>query len=171
MRKIILNVAISLDGFIEDENGGFDWCFTDQDYGMTEFLRQIDAIFFGRKSFEVLQAFDEDSFSSYRRIVFSGKLDSVPSGWELGGHDASEYASTIKRQPGKDIWLFGGSKLLHSLMRKNLVDEYLLSVHPIALGSGTSLFGEYPERVKLKLISSQSFDSGLVQLRYKNQSG
>ncbi|MEI9944712.1 MAG: hypothetical protein WDN26_10885 [Chitinophagaceae bacterium] len=53
MRKIILQLAVSLDSFIEGPNGEFDWCFTDDDYGMTDFLNRIDAIFIGRKSYEV----------------------------------------------------------------------------------------------------------------------
>lgn len=56
MRKIILNVAMSLDGLIEGPGGEFDWCLTDQDYGMTDFLSRIDAVFYGRKSYEVLMS-------------------------------------------------------------------------------------------------------------------
>ncbi len=166
MRKVILNVATSLDGFIEDQHGGFDWCFTDQDYGMTEFLLEIDTLLVGRKSFEVLHGLDPDSFSSYHRIVFSSELIEAPIGWELGGSDASTYVAALKEKPGKDLWLFGGTKLCHSLMRDDLVDEFLLSVHPIVLGSGKSLFGGYHERVTLKLKSSEAYESGLVQLRY-----
>ena len=54
MRKLILGVAVSLDGFIEGPNGEYDWCFSDQDYGMSDFMKRIDAIFFGRKSYEVM---------------------------------------------------------------------------------------------------------------------
>ena len=73
MRNVILNVAVSLDGFIEGPNGEFDWCFTDQDYGMHNFLQRTDSIFIGRKSFEVLMRSYRNAFSDKRKYVFSKK--------------------------------------------------------------------------------------------------
>jgi dihydrofolate reductase len=60
MRKIILNVAVSLDGLIEGPNGEYDWCFTDQDYGFSAFLENIDTILFGRKSYEMVAAMEDE---------------------------------------------------------------------------------------------------------------
>src|SRR5206468_11515903 len=77
MRKIILNVAVSLDGFIEGPNGEFDWCLTDQDYGMKEFLDRTDAIFFGRKSYELLQSMEPNAYPKKKKYVFSRTLKSV----------------------------------------------------------------------------------------------
>ncbi len=70
MRKIILNVAVSLDGLIEGPAGEYDWCFTDQDYGMTAFLDQTDAIFFGRKSYEVFKKHDEGIWPDKKDMSF-----------------------------------------------------------------------------------------------------
>lgn len=167
MRKVILNVAISLDGFIEDANGAFDWCFTDQDYGMTQFLSEIDTLLVGRKSYEVLQDFDDNSFKDYRRIVFSSTMEAAARGWELVKEPVHEYVDNLRQTEGKDLWLFGGTALTHTLLKHQLVDECLLSIHPIALGSGKSLFGGFPERIHFKLLESQPFDSGLVQVRYQ----
>ena len=74
MRKIILNLAVSLDGFIEGPNGEYDWCFIDQDYGMTDFMDSIDAIFFGRKSYELVLKTGADYFGNKKQYVFSKTL-------------------------------------------------------------------------------------------------
>ena len=71
MRKIILNVAVSLDGFIEGPNGEFDWCFTDQDYGMSDFMKSIDAILFGRKSYELMLKMSKNPFPEKMKYIFS----------------------------------------------------------------------------------------------------
>jgi dihydrofolate reductase len=71
MRKIILNLALSLDSFIEGPNGEFDWCFIDQDYGMTEFLANTDAILFGRKSYELLMKYDSNPYPEMEKYIFS----------------------------------------------------------------------------------------------------
>ena len=71
MRKIILEVAVTLDGFIEGPNGEYDWCFTDQDYGLTEFYKKVDAIFYGRKSWELFGNFSpEDNASDMEKNLF-----------------------------------------------------------------------------------------------------
>ncbi|MBD0288824.1 MAG: dihydrofolate reductase family protein, partial [Flavisolibacter sp.] len=62
MRKVILNLAVSLDGFIEGPNGEFDWCFADQDYGMKEFYKRVDSIFMGRKSYELVSKMGENAY-------------------------------------------------------------------------------------------------------------
>lgn len=172
MRRIILNLAVSLDGFIEGPNGEFDWCLADQDYGMTEFLDRIDTLFLGRKSFEMMRQQEENSFSDTffsdkTWYVFSRTLTIVPDQAQLIGDDSLQAVLTIKNQVGKDIWLFGGANLTTSFLNAGLVDELLLSVHPILLGSGKPLFGNLTERMPFDLVDTKSYSSGLVQLRYK----
>jgi dihydrofolate reductase len=165
MRKIILNVAISLDGFIEGSNGEYDWCFTDQDYGMTEFLNRVDAIFFGRKSFEVLiKSGDINQFGPKTNYVFSKSLPESHEAHIISENVEQEVAK-IKQSTGKDIWLFGGAKLTSSLIEMGAVDEMMLAVHPILLGSGKPLFS-LDKRLITKLISSKTYDTGLVSLHY-----
>ena len=102
MRNILLNLAVSLDGFIKSPNCEFDWCFTDQE--------------------------------------------------------------------GKDIWLFGGSNLIASMLNAGLVDELHLSVHPILLGGGKPLFQGVEGRIKTELLDTKAYSTGLVQLFYRVQS-
>src|SRR5688572_21467123 len=127
MRKIILGVAVSLDGFIEGPNGEYDWCFTDQDYGMTEFMNGIDAIFFGRKSYELMMnATPPDAVNPWTGIknyVFSNTWMKSGKDFELITGDVVSEVKRIKALSGKNIWLFGGASLTTSLMNAGLVDE------------------------------------------------
>jgi dihydrofolate reductase len=170
MRKVILNVAVSLDGFIEGPNGEYDWCFTDQDYGLSEFYDRIDAAFIGRKSYELLLKMEEKgeySLPKLKEYVFSNTLEKVKEGAVLISGDFENKVTKIKQEEGKDIWLFGGASLTTSMMNFGLVDELQLAVHPIVLGAGTPLFKDLPGRVPLRLEETKSYATGLVLLKYK----
>lgn len=165
MIKVLLNVAVSLDGFIEDKNGAFDWCFTDQDYGMTEFMDRVDTVLFGRKSYEVMLQYDPNLYPGKSNIVFSSTLQKAENA-VLVNTDPAEKVRALKTQQGKDIFLFGGAVLMEALMKEKLVDEMHLSIHPILLGNGKPLFIPAENRTQLKLLNTKTYDSGLVQLVY-----
>jgi dihydrofolate reductase len=166
MRRVILNLAVSLDGFIEGPNGEFDWCFTEQDYGMTNFLNRIDSIFFGRKSYEVLISMDKNPYPDKTKYVFSSTLKSTDPSMIVLSEDLKTPVDNIKRKAGRDIWLFGGASLVGAFINEGLIDELLLSFHPILLGSGKPLFENINDRIHLTLINAQTYSSGLVQLHY-----
>lgn len=165
MRKIILGLAVTLDGFIEGPKGEYNWCFTDQDYGMKDFLSRIDAIFYGRKSYELMMKAGGNPFQKIRSYVFSNSWD-AKEGFDLVSGEITREVEKIKELPGKDIWLFGGASLTSSLMNSRLVDEIWLSVHPVLLGAGKRLFTEIKERTSLQLIEEKAYETGLVSLRY-----
>ncbi|HSR18493.1 MAG TPA: dihydrofolate reductase family protein [Ignavibacteriaceae bacterium] len=177
MRKVILDVAISLDGYIEGPNGEYDWCFVDQDYGFTELLNKIDTIFYGRKSWELFGNYfpSENSpeiekkmfkmMSRKKKYVFSRTLKSV-EGATLISSNIEEEVNKIKQKPGQDIHLFGGASLVTTFVNSNLIDEYLLAVHPVILGAGKPLFIDIKERKNLELTDSKVFSNGLVILQY-----
>jgi dihydrofolate reductase len=170
MRKIILGLAVSLDGLIEGPNGEYDWCFTDQDYGMTDFLKRIDAILYGRKSFEMMSTYEnpggENPWAGKKNYVISSTWKESGKDFELITGDVIEEIKKIKDQKGKDIWLFGGASLTTSLLNAGLVDEIGMAVHPIILGSGKPLFSGIQNRIKLKLVESKPYPTGLVYLTY-----
>ncbi len=172
MRKVILGLAISLDGYIEGPDGEFDWCFTDQDYGLSEFFSRIDALFIGRKSYEIKQQYEDGrgegipGMPELTEYVFSRTLPVVKTGAVLISNNAIAEAKKIKAQPGKDIWLYGGAVLTEQMLEAGLIDELWLSVHPILLGSGKPLFKKQEHRIILKLLESKTYDTGLVSLRY-----
>jgi dihydrofolate reductase len=169
MRKIILNVAVSLDGLIEGPNGEYDWCLTDQDYGFTTLFKRVDTTFMGRKTYELAQAVNKDSnygFPKFKEYVFSTTLDTVKEGATLIKDNVKEEVEKIKKEKGKDIWLFGGAGLTASLMNMGLIDELSLAVHPIVLGSGKPLFKNINRRIQLRLLDTKTYSSGLVSLAY-----
>jgi dihydrofolate reductase len=169
MRKVILQLAVSLDSYIEGPGGEFDWCFTDDDYGMTDFFKRIDAIFIGRKSYELALSMGgtvPPGFPVLKEYVFSRSLDQVAGDRVLVKGELADAVARIKKEPGKDIWLFGGASLLTAFINHGLVDEMALAVHPILLGAGKPLFQHIPGRIPLKLVSSKPYPSGLVMLHY-----
>lgn len=169
MRKIILQLAVSLDGFIEDAKGQFDWCFVDQDYGMSEFFNRIDSTFMGRKSYELAQAMADEippGFPKLKEYVFSNTLDKVKEGAILIKGDIKAQVEKLKNEKGKDIWLFGGAELISSLMNFGLIDEVMVAIHPVVLGGGKPLFKDIKERTWLTLSDHKIYSNGLVFLSY-----
>lgn len=168
MRKVILGIAVSLDGYIEGPNGEYDWCFTDQDYGMTAFFKRIDAIFIGRKTYEMALTMGEGGggFFELKKYIFSTTLEKVKEGAILVKGDVKVEVLKIKNEPGKDIWLFGGGELTSSLMNLGLVDEIGLALHPVLLGGGKPLFSHIKNRILLTLVDNQTYSNGLISLTY-----
>jgi dihydrofolate reductase len=167
MRKVILGLAVSLDGFIEGPNGEYDWCFTDQDYGLSDFFKQVDTVFMGRKSYELTQNMEGGSgLPPMKEYVFSNTLEQVREGSILVKGDIKKQVAKIKREERNDIWLFGGASLTSSLMNDELVDEIWLSVHPILLGAGKPLFQGIKKRITLMLTETKAYNTGLVSLKY-----
>lgn len=168
MRQVILNLAVSLDSYIDGPQGEYDWCFNDQDYGMTEFVSQIDTAFMGRKSYQLVESMGEQSgLPPMKTYVFSTTLHQVSGGAEIITGDLKKEVHRIKDLPGKDIWLFGGGVLIASFLELNLVDKLCLAVHPIILGGGTPLFPKISKRLALTLESCTPYSSGLVMLQYR----
>ena len=169
MRKVILGVAVSLDGFIEGPKGEYDWCFSDQDYGMANFMKSIDAIFMGRKTYD--QALTMDAGNPWKGMmtyVFSNSVQEFKKKHtQLVFGDTRAKVMSIKSGSGKNIWMFGGAELTTSLMNDGLIDELWLSVHPVLLGAGKPLFSGLAGRVKTKLIDSKAYGTGLVSLKYE----
>jgi dihydrofolate reductase len=168
MRKLILGVAVSLDGYIEGPKGEYDWCFTDQDYGMSDFFKRIDAIFVGRKTYEMSLGMEGGGagFPKMKEYVFSTILNKVTKGKVLMKDNIKQEVEKIKKEKGKDIWLFGGASLTSSLMNDGLVDEIGLAVHPVLLGGGKPLFSNINHRILLKLVDIKEYSTGLVYLTY-----
>jgi len=168
MRKVILGLAVSLDSFIEGPNGEYDWCLTDQDYGLSTFFMRVDTVFVGRKTYEMSLGMEGGGagFPKFKEYIFSTTLDKVKDGATLITGDIKTKVQEIKKEKGKDIWLFGGAGLTTSLLNLGLVDELSLAVHPILLGGGQPLFNNIKDRIKLKLVDTKTFSTGLVSLTY-----
>ena len=168
MRKVILGLAVSLDGYIEGPHGEYDWCFTDQDYGMSDFFKRIDSVFIGRKSYEMSLGMEggDSWMPKMNEYIFSNTLSKVKKGAHIVSGDIKKEVLKIKSEPGKDIWLFGGASLTTALLNEGLVDEISMAVHPILLGAGKPLFNDIKNRINLSLINTRAYSTGLVSLTY-----
>ncbi len=177
-RKIVLDLAVTLDSFIEGKHGEIDWCIMDPDMEFNQFLNQIDTIFYGRKSYDQWGQYipkpedsdtDKDMWErvhSKEKYVFS-RTQREPDGTAIYIHDnILEEVTKLKEKPGKDIWLYGGASLITTFINLGLVDEYRLSVHPVVLGEGKPLFTDIKQRLNLQLAHTKTFASGVIQLIY-----
>ncbi|MGP6139684.1 MULTISPECIES: dihydrofolate reductase family protein [unclassified Jeotgalibaca] len=164
-RKISLDLAVTLDGFIEGQNGEIDWCILDDEMAFGEYLNQIETVIMGRKSYDVYRELDDTSLAKKEILVFSR----TRHGAEYLSGAISEKMAEIKARPGKGIWLYGGSELITAFVNEGLIDEYRLSIHPVILGAGKPLFVAIKNRVELKLVETNVYKSGVVQHIYRNK--
>jgi dihydrofolate reductase len=177
-RKIILDLAVTLDGFIEGKNGEIDWCIMDPEMEFDKFLNNIDTIFYGRKSYDLWGQFTPETMNNAERemmdlvhskekYVFSKTKKGTDNKATFINDNIPEEVAKLKNKPGKDIWLYGGASLITTFINLGLVDEFRLSVHPVILGEGKPLFTDIKQRVNLKLVQTRTFSSGVVQLIYQ----
>ncbi|MEK6952445.1 MAG: dihydrofolate reductase family protein [Nanoarchaeota archaeon] len=166
MRKIILFIATSLDGFIAGENGEIDWLFNDQDYGYKKFYDSVDIILMGFETYKQCLEFGEWPYKGKKCYVFTRKTALNDDNAEFINNPV-EFTKKLKAMKGKDIWLVGGGKINSLFLNEKLLDEIIIYVHPIILGKGISLINNLNNKIKLKLINFKKYSSGLVQLDYK----
>lgn len=169
MRKVKLFIASSLDCYVAREDGGIDWLFTDADYGYAKFYDSIDTILVGRKTYDQSLTFDEYPYKGKKVYVFTRKAKGNKGEHDVEYIDADipDFVRNMTRLEGKDIWLLGGGEIVTIFLNAGLVDEIILSIHPIILGKGIPLLSNIERQVNLKLENSLSFGSGLAQLWYK----
>jgi dihydrofolate reductase len=179
-RRLILHMAVSLDGFVARSDGVIDWLSTRRPGGVDhgdhrhhanlEMLGQIGLVVLGRRAYEEMAPAWSSSDSPMARILNAlPKIVFAHGGSEVEWNAAratdgpvEQEIPRLKREPGQDIVAFGGGHFAHSLIRARLVDEYRLTVHPLALGDGISLMHGLPEPQRFELISSTAYADGCV---------
>lgn len=186
MRKVILQEFVTIDGLAAGPNAGVDFIpeSTTGDQSLERrqqgFLNTIDTIVLGRVTYQMFadywpQATNDtdpiaDQLNATPKFVLSRTLDRAPWGqWpeaKVVKADAAEAIAQLKRQPGKDVVIWGSISLAQSLMRQDIIDQYQLIVLPVVLGSGTPLFRDQPAKRGLKLLETKTFDRGSVLLSY-----
>jgi dihydrofolate reductase len=181
MRKIILSLATSFDGLIEGPNGEIDWLPFTQEAGtmLNQFLKGIDTIFYGRVSYEAWGSyspadnssdFEKTFYNTLHRMnkyVFSTTKEKFDGDPVVVRSNIKKTVLSLKQQPGKDIWLYGGASLITTMMNLDLVDELQVAVAPIVLGSGKPLFSGINHRVPLSLKDVSRDKSGMVLFTYE----
>lgn len=191
MRKLKLQVQLSLDGFMSGPNGELDWMTWDWDDELNDYVRElttpVDHILLGRNLAEGFiphwqKAAEEDSADIYTKkmaeiskTVFSHKLDPVApevSTWNnttLERGDLKNSITELKQAPGGDIIVYGGAEFVTNLIENRLIDEYHFFYNPVSIGKGKSIFKDLSSHLKLKLTNSNSFNCGIVVNTYRNK--
>jgi dihydrofolate reductase len=180
MRKLKLQVQMTVDGFIAGPNGEMAWTTIDWDNELKKYVGRItesvDCIILGRK---LAQGFiphwashpeeeGADKFNSTKKIVFTKTLDK--SEWDntiLAKGDLVGEIAKLKNQEGKDIIAYGGATFVSALIKHGLIDEFHLFINPSAIGKGLPIFKELDRKQNLILLNSKSFDCGIVVLNYE----
>lgn len=170
MRKIILGLGMSLDGYIARPSGAVDFLFMPKDYSMADFFASIDTAIMGRKTYDASLKMGGGNFAGSRMAsyVFSHTL---PSGKRDGltfvSQSPAAFVKQLRKHAGKDIWLMGGGQLARDFLKADLVDELYLGVVPVLLGEGLPLFpGGFPQR-EFSLVENKTYSKGLIALKYK----
>jgi dihydrofolate reductase len=172
-RKVIVHIGTSADGYIARPDGDLEWLTSRPAppgfYGMNVFMKSIDTKLLGRKTYEASLRLGAQFSAKDRTIVFSRQAPpaAAPPGVEFVSGEIGAFVRRLRAQPGRDIWLMGGGDLIASFLDAHAIDEFVISVAPVFIGDGIPLIARRHRLVPLQLISSERFEDGLVQLRYR----
>lgn len=185
MKKLKLQVQISIDGFIAGPNGEMDWLVMnwgeDINSAVASITEPVDTILLGRKlaegfipawqsRVENTETVDAGSrkIVDTPKIVFSNTLDAIDGkNTTVNNGDVVQEVTALKNQDGGDLIAYGGAEFVSSLIKNNLIDDYYLFVNPVALGKGMAIFSRIDDKLKLKLVKTQTFDCGIVLMHYQ----
>ncbi len=190
MRKVILSVQVSLDGFTAGPNGELDWLVehvvSEEGWNsLNDLVSTVDTVLLGRVNYQGFASYwpamatnpsstkNDIEFSRWLdttpKLVFSRTLEQVE--WKnarLVKENIAEEIRSLKQQEGQDMVILHSASLAQTFMQLGLIDEYRLSVHPVVLGGGILLFKDIKDRMNLKLVEAKTFRSGVVLLSYQS---
>lgn len=167
--KVILYIAVSLDGYIAREDGSVDWLDTvevEGDGGYSAFYDSIDTVIMGNKTYEhtkILAA--EYPYPGKRSYVYSRTAQAADEHVQYVNGDPAVWMQQVREEAGSNIWLVGGAELLDAFMKVDLVDEFIVAYIPVILGSGIPLFKPGNAEVKLQLKEVKQYGQ-MAQLHY-----
>ncbi len=172
-RRLIMTLAMSLDGFIADESGGYDWIKGDgskrldtkNTWDFSEFLKGIDTVVMGRA------CYDQNMHDDFRDKAVLVATSSPPPDHGHVRFISGDICTRVQQElnkPGKDVFLFGGGKVVHPFLAADMVDEYIIGIVPLLLGRGRPLFTGNTPSIPLKL-TEYIVEEGTVILRYERR--
>lgn len=168
MRPVRYSVAMSLDGYIADPTGGYDWIVMDPDIDFGALFKTFDTLLMGRKTYEMArEQGGGPAMRGMESYVFSRTLVQEECPRVTVSADPKATVTALKQRQGKDIWLFGGGGLFQSLLALELVDAVQVAIIPVLLGGGVPLLTSPATRAKLRLTSHRIYEkTGTVLLDY-----
>ena len=186
MRKLKLQVQMSVDGFVAGPNGELDWMTWDMDEKIGKYIDELtescDTILLGRKMTDGFVTHWEKAVETpespehefakkmvgYRKYVFTRTLNESPwANTTLAKGDIVEEVNAIKAQDGKDVVVYGGASFVSSLIKHDLIDEYNLFINPTAIGEGLRIFSDNGGSFRLRLLDATSYPCGITVNRYE----
>lgn len=176
-KKNSVFIATSIDGYIADKNGSIDWLLdvpnTDHvDMGYIEFMNRIDALIMGRRTFETVLGFDVDWPYTQPVFVLSHSLNTIPESHKgkvfLVKGTIAEIVDEIHKKGFYRLYVDGGMTI-RNFLKKDLIDEMILTIIPVLLGGGTPLFSEMPHELKFELIETKTYIGQIAQNHYKRK--
>lgn len=176
MRKVILYIAMSLDGYIADAEGKVDW-LTGQDSDLPEdgsyeeFEKEIDTVIMGWKTYHQIVTElspKEWVYGNLQSYVITHRKAGSEDGILFTSQSPGTLVRELKEQKGKDIWICGGANLVRQLVEEDLIDQYRISVIPTILGKGIPLFGTMEKEIRLRLMEAQG-RNGITELIYERR--
>jgi dihydrofolate reductase len=168
MRRVRYSVAATLDGFIADPDGGYDWIIMDEAIDFAAIFSKFDTFVMGRKTWDVSAPTEfGDMFGDKEVIVFSRTLKSSRPGVTIVNASPVDTVRELKQKPGKDIWLFGGGSMFRTLADAGLVDTVEVAIMPVLLSQGVPLIAPGTNITGMKLDKCEALPkSGIVMLSY-----
>ncbi|WP_149694631.1 dihydrofolate reductase family protein [Chitinophaga sp. CF418] len=184
MRKIIVSMNVTLDGFMAGINGELDWHFPLWNDEMSIYfcdqLGKTDTILLGRVSYERMARYwpnktftgieleYADMMNNHNKVVFSQTLESATwSNTRLVRENIGEEVLKMKQSPGKDMIIYGSGSIVRSFIQEGLIDEFQIWVHPVFIQHGVPMFRDMEENIHLQFMKARTFRSGVVILYYK----
>ncbi|WKA55045.1 dihydrofolate reductase family protein [Planococcus shixiaomingii] len=170
-RKIICYIAISLDGYIATKDDSLDWLFKvegEGDAGYAEFMKNIDTVVMGRRTYDwVMEAEGgKPPYPDKETYVFSTSEHGQKDHVKYTNEEIVPFVERLRKESGKDIWVVGGSKLLHDFLKEKLIDEFIISIAPTLIGTGIPLFQEMDFEIEYHLKDVQRWGQ-FAQLHYE----
>ena len=174
LRRVIVEAATSADGYIARPDGDVSWLNrpeTKGDYGMGAFVKTIDTILWGRKTYTkgIEMGMKGGGFGpKIKNYLFSRQTQaSLLPGFELVRDPIKPFMQRLRTQPGKNVWMMGGGEIIASFLDEGEIDEFSIHVMPILIGEGIPLIHPKQRSIPLKLLSTKKFSDGVMHLHYR----
>lgn len=171
MRKVVLYIATSLDGYIATKEDSLEWLFCTEgegDNGYSEFIEHVDTVIMGRRTYDWILNAEGDNFPYKDKecFVFSNTNQGEDEYVRFFHGDITEFIENLRQEEGKDIWVVGGGELLQHFIANRLIDEWFITIAPTIIGDGLPLFKKNDFETRLRLLGVRRSNQ-FIELHYE----